>query len=570
VFALTASGGPIGTASGFEDDDGNLVVNSTFDWNGFSPVTWNGTAPNQSASKVASGWSFTGLTDAQATTSDSGFAGGIKQDVNCPTLKNGKAPNKDDLKRLYVAFKTVGGHTYLNLAWVRIPQNTVNSSTHVGFEFNQSKTACPAGSAPLVQRTAGDLLFVYDFEGSSSGNATLTVRKWVASGACEVSQDTAPCWGPAQNLTASGFAEAKVNSTATALDTVAPTSETLGISEFGEAGADLTAAGIFSPGVCAAFGQVEGVSRSSGNSGQAAMEDLVGPGQINLTNCGEVKIIKHTNPRGVNQNFSYTSTLAGSQISCTTDTTPASFTLNDNGNTTGDSTANTEDCTNVPIGSYTVTEGADPNGFVFGSLSCTATGSGSGSQDGTVAKQANITIAAGLDTVTCTYVNNQQLGAIKITKTSIKGTALAGATFSIKSGGTAISGSPFTTDANGEICVDNLNFGDYSVQETAAPAGYNIDDSTAHTVTVDNNAKCSDDPYGGETFSATDTPLTDITATATSEAPGGTQSSISCVDSSNADVGNSPQPATGFDDPVSVAANGLEPGTYTCTITIDP
>jgi hypothetical protein len=570
VFALTASGGPIGTASGFEDDDGNLVVNSTFDWNGFSPVTWNGTAPNQSASKVASGWSFAGLTDAQATTSDSGFAGGIKQDVNCPTLKNGKAPNKDDLKRLYVAFKTVGGHTYLNLAWVRIPQNTVNSSTHVGFEFNQSKTACPAGSAPLVQRTAGDLLFVYDFEGSSSGNATLTVRKWVASGACEVSQDTAPCWGPAQNLTASGFAEAKVNSTATALDTVAPTSETLGISEFGEAGADLTAAGIFSPGVCAAFGQVEGVSRSSGNSGQAAMEDLVGPGQINLTNCGEVKIIKHTNPRGVNQNFSYTSTLAGSQISCTTDTTPASFTLNDNGNTTGDSTANTEDCTNVPIGSYTVTEGADPNGFVFGSLSCTATGSGSGSQDGTVAKQANITIAAGLDTVTCTYVNNQQLGAIKITKTSIKGTALAGATFSIKSGGTAISGSPFTTDANGEICVDNLNFGDYSVQETAAPAGYNIDDSTAHTVTVDNNAKCSDDPYGGETFSATDTPLTDITATATSEAPGGTQSSISCVDSSNADVGNSPQPATGFDDPVSVAANGLEPGTYTCTITIDP
>jgi hypothetical protein len=570
VFALTASGGPIGTASGFEDDDGNLVVNSTFDWNGFSPVTWNGTAPNQSASKVASGWSFTGLTDAQATTSDSGFAGGIKQDVNCPTLKNGKAPNKDDLKRLYVAFKTVGGHTYLNLAWVRIPQNTVNSSTHVGFEFNQSKTACPAGSAPLVQRTAGDLLFVYDFEGSSTGNATLTVRKWVASGACEVSQDTAPCWGPALNLTASGFAEAKVNSTATALDTVAPTSETLGISEFGEAGADLTAAGIFSPGVCAAFGQVEGVSRSSGNSGQAAMEDLVGPGQINLTNCGEVKIIKHTNPRGVNQNFSYTSTLAGSQISCTTDTTPASFTLNDNGNTTGDSTANTEDCTNVPIGSYTVTEGADPNGFVFGSLSCTATGSGSGSQDGTVAKQANITIAAGLDTVTCTYVNNQQLGAIKITKTSIKGTALAGATFSIKSGGTAISGSPFTTDANGEICVDNLNFGDYSVQETAAPAGYNIDDSTAHTVTVDNNAKCSDDPYGGETFSATDTPLTDITATATSEAPGGTQSSISCVDSSNADVGNSPQPATGFDDPVSVAANGLEPGTYTCTITIDP
>ena len=48
---------------------------------------------------------------------------------------------------------------------------------------------------------------------------------------------------------------------------------------------------------------------------------------------GEVKIIKHTDPRGLNQNFSFTSDLAGSLINCTTDTTPASFTLNDNGNT---------------------------------------------------------------------------------------------------------------------------------------------------------------------------------------------------------------------------------------------
>jgi Prealbumin-like fold domain len=577
VFALTASGGPIGTASGFEDDDGNLVVNSTFDWNGFNPVTWNGTAPYQNATKVASGWNFTGLTDAQATTSDSGFAGGIKQDVNCPTLKNGKAPNKDDLKRLYVAFKTVNGHTYLNLAWVRIPQNTVNSSTHVGFEFNQSTTACPGGS-PLVQRTAGDLLFVYDFEGSSSGNATLTVRRWVSSGACEISQNTAPCWGPAQDLTASGFAEAKVNSTATTLDAVsigsgspaiASPGQTLGISEFGEAGADLTAAGIFSPGACAAFGQVEGVSRSSGNSGQAAMEDLVGPGHINLTNCGEVKIIKHTNPRGVDQNFDYTSTLAGSELTCSQPSpeTATSFTLNDAGNTTDDSAANTQDCTKVPIGNYTVTEGADPNGFAFDSLSCTATGSGTGSQDGTVAKQANIAIVAGGDTVTCTYVNNQQLGAIKISKTNSKtGNALAGATFSIKSGGTPISGSPFTTDANGEICVDNLPFGDYSVQETGAPSGYAIDDSTAHTVTVDNNAKCSDSPYVGETASFSDTPTSDIQVRFRDGGSGTTSATISCDNTTGT---TSTTGTTGWDDTTTVT--GIHaPTTVTCTIAIDP
>ncbi len=84
-------------------------------------------------------------------------------------------------------------------------------------------------------------------------------------------------------------------------------------------------------------------------------------------------------------------------------------------------------------------------------------------------------------------------------------------------------------------------------------------------MTVDTNSTCRD---GNEaTYTATDTPLTDITATATSEVSGGTQSKITCVDSSNANVKNSPQ---GFSDPVEVDANGLTPGTYTCTIVIDP
>ncbi|HZC50954.1 MAG TPA: prealbumin-like fold domain-containing protein [Mycobacterium sp.] len=561
VAAITASAGPVGNASGFEDDDGNLVVNSTFDWNGFSPVTWTGTAPNQTATKIASGWTFTGLTDAQASTSDSGYAGGVKQDVDCATIKGSKAPNKDDLKRIYLSTKTVNGHVYLNLGWMRIPQNTVNASAHVGFEFNQSKTACGSSSDGLVQRTAGDLLLVYDFEGSASGAATLTLRKWVTSGACEISSDSAPCWGPATDLTASGFAEAQVN-TAAVTDTVAPTTDTLQKAEFGEAGVDLTAAGVFQSGVCTAFGQAEGVSRSSGNSGQAAMEDLVGPGHINLTNCGTVTIIKNTDPRGINQDFSYTSTLAGSTISCSPDTSPASFTLND-----GASTTNTEECANVPIGGYTVTEGAEPSGFALESLTCTATGTGSGSQDATNPSQADITIAAGLDHVTCTYVNQQQLGAIKITKTSSKAAAtpLTGAQFSITSGGTPISGSPFTTGSDGTVCVDHLGFGDYSVTETTPPTGYAIDDTTAHTVSVGTNSTCGD---GHEaTFSATDTPLTDITATATSEVTGGTASHIACRDSANNVVGES---ATGNTDPASASANGLKPGTYTCTIVIDP
>jgi Prealbumin-like fold domain len=514
---------------------------------------------DQTASKTASGWAFTGLTDAQATNADSGYAGGVKQDVACATIKGSKAPNKDDLKRIYLASKTVGGHVYLNLAWVRIPQNSINASTHVGFEFNQGNTPCGGSSDRLVKRTAGDMLIVYDFEGSSSGVATLTVRRWVTSGACDISQDSAPCWGPATNLTASGFAEAKVNEQAVT-DAVAPSQETLGVSEFGEAGIDLTAAGVFQPGVCTAFGQAEGVSRSSGNSGTAAMEDLVGPGHINLTNCGTVTIIKNTDPRGVNQSFSYTSTLTGAQLSCTPDATPASFTLND-----GSSTTNTEECTNVPIGSYTVTEGAEPSGFVLESLTCTATGSGSGSQDATNPFQANMTIVAGLDHVTCTYVNQQQLGAIKIAKTSSKtGHNLAGATFSITGPG-GYSNS-VTTGSDGTVCADGLAFGAYTVTETQAPPGFVIDDSSGHTVTVDNNAKCSDSPYVGETTSFTDTPTSDIQVNFRDGGSGETSGTITCDNTTGA---GSDTPASGWDTSLTVTG-GHAPTTVHCTIVIAP
>lgn len=540
------------SSSGFEDNDGNLAIDTpgNMDWNGFSPVTWTGTAPNQTATKVANGWTFNGLTDAQATTSDNGFAGGTKQDVDCATVKGSKAPNKDDLKRIYLASKTVNGHVILTLAWIRIPQNTVNASAHVGFEFNQGTSACPAGSDSLVHRTAGDMLIVYDFEGSSAGTATLSVRRWVTSGPCEISSDTAPCWGPATDLTASGFAEAKVNETPVT-DTVAPGgNDQLGVAEFGEAGVDLTAAGIFQPNVCTAFGQAEGVSRSSGNSGQAAMEDLVGPGHIHLTNCGQVIIHKKTvpTPDPTTTTFQYTTT-GGLD--------PATFGLKD---------GETQDYgPNVLAGSYSVTE-ADPGpNFVLTGLDCSPSQTTNGTTISTSGGTVSFSLAGG-DVVECTYTNTLQQGALKITKTSSKAAAtpLQGATFSITGPG-GYSNS-VTTGQDGTVCVDRLNFGTYSVTETAAPPGYAIDDTTSHDVSVSKVSTCGD---GNEaTFSATDTPLTDVTATATSEAAGGTQSTITCTnDSTSNDVGNSPRGPAGT---ATVTANGLKPGDYTCKIHIDP
>jgi hypothetical protein len=420
VAASIATIGPVGTAANFEDNDGNLIVDPngpTVDWNSFSPLTYTGTAPYQTASKVSNGWQVKALTDAQALTTDTGFAGGTKQDDNCATVKGGKAPNKDDLKRIYLAAKTdaTTGHTFLMLAWVRIPQNTTSPSAHVGFEFNQNQGTDSTGAnyAPcagtghdgLVQRRAGDMLIVYDFEGSSTSNPTLSVRRWITSGSCEISSDSAPCWGPATTL-AAGTAEAAVNTGALGnagggiLDTIAPTNDTLGLNEFGEAGIDLNNAGIFTSTTCTSFGQVEGVSRSSGNSGQAAMEDLVGPGSFTLSNCGTVITRKVTDPAGDTTNsFSFTDNVVNSPA-----TTNTPFSLKDGESNT---------ISNVLAASNLNVTESDPAGvnYHLTSIDCSASTVPAANRTTTVnalGAGGNVTfsIAAG-QTLDCTFTNTK-------------------------------------------------------------------------------------------------------------------------------------------------------------------
>lgn len=295
--------GSVGTAAGFEDDDANLTAATTTDWNSFQGITWTGTAPTRQAGvEVIDGWSVKGLEDWQASTTDSGFSGGVKQDDVCPALTTAKADNKADLKRAYIAAKTVDGHTYLMLAWARIPQNTTSASAHVAFEFTKGSVPCGGNSGTLVQRTAGDLLVVYDFEGGG-GDPVIHLSRWITtntattSGQCDIGSHNAPCWNTAVTLTA-GQAEAKVNVDTAVLDTLAPPTgvagETLGLSEFGEAGIDLTNAGVFPANTCQSFGSVYAVSRTSGNSGTAQMKDLVGPGAFALSNCTSTTVTTPT------------------------------------------------------------------------------------------------------------------------------------------------------------------------------------------------------------------------------------------------------------------------------------
>jgi hypothetical protein len=556
-MTLQAIAGPVGTAAGFEDDDGNLAQEApiNFDWNSFAPTTWMGTAPYRTSEKNVSGWAFTGLEDAQATTSDTAFAGGTKQDNDCATVNTGKAPNKDDLKRIYIASNTVGGDVFLTLAWVRIPQNTTSPSAHIGFEFNQGETPCPTGSDGLVQRMAGDMLIVYDFEGGATDTPVISLRRWVTSGSCEVGSNSPPCWGPSTNLTALGFAEGRVNTFGSVMDAIAPgapPAQTLGTNEFGEAGINLTDAGVFDQNVCLGFGKAFGVSRSSGNSATAQMKDLVGPGDVNITNCGSVIIRKVTDPDPDPTDTTFTYSTTGGLD-------PATFGLKngefrDYGN-------------EVFAGEYSVTED-DPSGdnFLLTDLDCSASDDSHGTTIDVDLETRTVDFdLKPLDTVDCTFTNTLQTGAIEITKTRKHAAdgpgdhPHAGVEFTVD-------GTTVTTDANGEACVDGLIFGDYNVTETV-PTGYVADGNTTKTVTVDNTASCDDDPYGGETVSFGNTPLTDLTVSVDSQVDGGTASTIECVDEADETVASG---STGANGDGSASATNLEPGTYTCTVVIDP
>jgi hypothetical protein len=82
------------------------------------------------------------------------------------------------------------------------------------------------------------------------------------------------------------------------------------VNEFGEAGIDLTDAGVFPEGQCRSFGNAFAVLRTSGSSSTAQMKDLVGPGDVDIRNCGQVIIRKQTvpSPDPTDTTFDYTTT----------------------------------------------------------------------------------------------------------------------------------------------------------------------------------------------------------------------------------------------------------------------
>jgi hypothetical protein len=196
----------------------------------------------------------------------------------------------------------------------------------------------------------------------------------------------------------------------------------------------------------------------------------------------------------------------------------------------------------LPIGTYSVGE-TTPTNWLLTSSTC---------DDGS--DPSSIGLSPG-ETVTCTFVNQLQVGAITVHKER-KNAAQGPGTHPQAGVNFTVNGVTKATDANGNACFDGLFFASYTVHETV-PTGYSVDGNDK-SVTVNNRASCAGG--GGETVNFVNTPLTNLSVNVTSPVPGATSSTIDCGTTGSAGPANDP----------SLSAPNLAPGTYVCTVVIDP
>jgi hypothetical protein len=576
VFFVTSSVALNFSPSLFEAGDGNMVLDTSgnTDWNCFQTLTGFHSA---NYGPGAGGTTFT-AGDCKATTGATNNSSpnpkfeqtpGEKFDTACPTFKVGNNPPKDVWSDVgqYVESAS-NGDVFFYGASIR-PVVNGNSSGNIYF----SQGTNPNGANC---RTKGDVLLTFDFLGGGT-KPTLHVLTWqVGSGSCYVGSDstTTGCWGPSSPPTLSGSnANSDGETNASQIDGAdnALNGQNVLANGFSEIGVNLTQAIKAAGGTTTCFANETWVSRSSGSSFTSSPEMVV---QDQQPTCGTITVIKHTldgagSRPGINQAFNYTGTGPAPMVS--------SFQLNDKDGTDTvnnlPDTNNTEVVKLLPPGAYSVSETLDSNGapaanFVLKSLSCTPAGNGtSETNGGTFGQTANITLSIS-GSVVCTYTNQQQLGAIKIVKTSSKGGALNGAVFTIT--GPNSYSQQVTTAGSGTACVSGLPFGDYTVTETTPPTGYSIDPNSPFDANVQKFGDCSGNGTPVE-VDAVDTPLTTLEVIATSETTNhATKSKISCthvVNGSATTVGTS---ITSFVDPADWKTQHLAPDTYTCTVIVDP
>ncbi|MDP7992262.1 SpaA isopeptide-forming pilin-related protein [Bacillus sp. MHSD_36] len=122
----------------------------------------------------------------------------------------------------------------------------------------------------------------------------------------------------------------------------------------------------------------------------------------------------------------------------------------------------------LPLGEYTVKETKAPEGYKLSN------------------KEWKVTIQNEKEVVKVEAENERILGSLQIIKTDDKDQAkrLAGAEFTLKDAQGNVVKEGITTDESGTVKVDGLVPGEYTLEETKAPAGYELTKQVIH-VTVD-------------------------------------------------------------------------------------
>lgn len=462
---------------------------------------------------------------------DESFTQGTKSDTEVPVVETGSIPpNKSDLTRMRIGTQTLNGDIYLYVAWDR--SNTLGSA-NMNFEFNATTTLSTNGTTP--QRSAGDVLITFDFANGGS-RVDLGLSRW-GQNSCEAGGAKSPaCWSPLLDLDASNVAIGAVSTDG----------------KFGEAAINLTDAGVFTAGQCTSLGSAFLSSRSS-DSFTAALKDFVPPEGISITNCASIEIIKTDDNATPNP-------LSGAQ-----------FTLYRDLGTIGGTRDTTVDVITDPV--KRCTTGADGkctiSNVLFGDYWLVETGVPSG-YDPASDRAVSVTSTTKISE---SFVDPRQRGAILITKTAKfkQGTGTnpgLAATFAVKDGSGATVTSTSTTAGAGttaSVCVTGLPLGTYTVSEAGVPTGY-TGGADVTGVAVTTKAENCDTPGTFATAAFENKPRSDVTVSFAPQVAGATAATISCGSLTPQTPDTTP---SDYDD-VSETYTDLLPGTYTCTVVIDP
>jgi hypothetical protein len=481
------------------------------------------------------------LSDLAAVTNDDSFTPGQKQDTTCPTIEGHKNSPKDDFTDVAsYNEQAANGDVYLYGATLRYAANG-NASENI--ELKQGTSGLCQGSTTLLARTAGDKLLAIDYLGG--GNAPqFHLLTWVTTGACNVSNDTAPCWGATVSTLSPTVAEGGVSTSNFTIAQNPISGKAIVAGQFAEFGVNLAAAGIIpNNGTCSGFAQTVWESRASGSSFVSSTKDVTLEDHT-ISNCAGVSVIKLGSDGGSQAGAVFT-LYAGSN---TSGTVVGSCTILATGSC--DSTF-----TNLNPGTYTIDETNTPAGY---------------GKDPTL--PYTFTLVA-QQSLTLTFTDPALRGALSILKNSTKGgpVTVAGAVFSYGSGSVTDNGLGDEDPAIGSVCVSNLVPGPYTVTETSAPNFYGADLSGAQSITVVNGTNCTGNlPGGGATATFVDPPLSDLQVNFRDQGSG--QTSATSITCDNATGSGSDTAATGWDASRTVTGIRVDPSPLTihCTIVIDP